>query len=39
MLLDAGADVNLPLAILDSEGCEEARCVGQTLSLLTTLLF
>ncbi|KAK6027259.1 leucine Rich repeat-containing domain protein, partial [Ostertagia ostertagi] len=28
LLLDAGADVNLPLAILDSETCEEARCVG-----------
>ncbi|KAK6010489.1 leucine Rich repeat-containing domain protein, partial [Ostertagia ostertagi] len=29
LLLDAGADVNLPLAILDSETCEEARCVGE----------
>ncbi|KAK6730869.1 hypothetical protein RB195_007374 [Necator americanus] len=28
LLLDAGADVNLPLAVLDSETCEEARCVG-----------
>ncbi|KAK5976329.1 Leucine-rich repeat serine/threonine-protein kinase 1 [Trichostrongylus colubriformis] len=28
LLLDAGADVNLPLGILDSETCEEARCVG-----------
>uniref|UniRef100_A0A7I4XV63 non-specific serine/threonine protein kinase n=1 Tax=Haemonchus contortus TaxID=6289 RepID=A0A7I4XV63_HAECO len=28
LLLDAGADVNLPLAILDSETCEEARCIG-----------
>ncbi|VDL72174.1 unnamed protein product [Nippostrongylus brasiliensis] len=28
ILLNAGADVNLPLAILDSETCDEARCVG-----------
>ncbi|KHJ98123.1 kinase domain protein [Oesophagostomum dentatum] len=28
LLLDAGADVNLPLAVLDSETCDEARCVG-----------
>ncbi|VDM78197.1 unnamed protein product, partial [Strongylus vulgaris] len=28
LLLDAGADVNLPLGVLDSETCEEARCVG-----------
>ncbi|KAJ1361787.1 hypothetical protein KIN20_021128 [Parelaphostrongylus tenuis] len=28
MLLNAGADVNLPLAVLDSEICDEARCVG-----------